>query len=110
MFEKNSKTKGRLGLSVVSRFVFLIAVLVFLWNPALNKVKSFFAPRPHLVVLNIIGAAFDQLDFDKTFDSAPECRGLKFARGSEPPDEATYIAGMVLFDVLKSPGNGVTFE
>ena len=110
MFERNSKTKGRLGLSVVSRFVFLIAVLVFLWNPALNKVKSIFAPRPHLVVLNVIGAAFDQLDFDRTFDTAPECRGLKLSRGSEPPDGATYIAGMVLLDGWKWSVDGVTFE
>ena len=110
MFEKNSTEERRLGLSIVSRFVLTIVVLVFLWNPARSAVKSFFAPRPHLVVLNVIGAAFDQLDFDRTFDTAPECRGLKLSRGSEPPDGATYIAGMVLLDGWKWSVDGVTFE
>jgi len=110
MSEKNSRAERHPGLSIVARFVFLIAVVVVLWNPALNRVKSFFAPRPHLVVLNVIGAAFDQLDFDRTFDTAPECRGLTLSRGSEPPDGATYIAGMVLLDGWKWSVDGFTFE
>ena len=110
MFEKNSTEERRPGLSVLARFLFTMVVLVFLWNPARNTVKSIFAPRPHLVVLNVIGAAFDQLDFDRTFDTAPECRGLKLSRGSEPPDGATYIAGMVLLDGWKWSVDGVTFE
>ena len=110
MSQKNSRAKGRLAISSVALFVFMIAGVVFRWDPALNTVKSFFAPRPRLVVLNIIGAAFDQLDFDKSFVSAPECRGLTLSRGSEPPDGAVYIAGMVLLDGWRWSVDGVTFE
>jgi len=110
MSQKNSRAKERLAISSVALFVFMIAGVVFRWDPALNTVKSFFAPRPRLVVLNIIGAAFDQLDFDKTFVSAPECRGLTLSRGSEPPDGAVYIAGMVLLDGWRWSVDGVTFE
>ena len=110
MSQKNSRAKGRLAISSVALFVFMIAGVVLRWDPALNTVKSFFAPRPRLVVLNIIGAAFDQLDFDKTFVSAPECRGLTLSRGSEPPDGAVYIAGMVLLDGWRWSVDGVTFE
>ena len=62
------------------------------------------------MVLNIIGAAFDQLEFDKTFVSAPECRGLTLSRGSEPPEGATYIAGIVLLDGWKWSVDGSAFE
>ena len=110
MSQKNPRAKGRLAISTVALFVFMIAVVVFRWDPVLNKVKSFFAPRPRLVVLNIIGAAFDQLDFDRTFATAPECRGLTLSRGSEPPDGANYIAGMVLLDGWSWSVDGVTFE
>ena len=110
MSQKNSRAKGRLAISSVALFVVMIAGVVLRWDPALNTVKSFFAPRPRLVVLNIIGAAFDQLDFDKTFVSAPECRGLTLSRGSEPPDGAVYIAGMVLLDGWRWSVDGVTFE
>jgi hypothetical protein len=110
MSEKNSRAEGRLGISIVALFVFMIAVVVFRWNPALNRVKSFFAPRPRLVVLNIIGAAFDQVDFDRTFVTTPECRGLTLSRGSEPSDGAIYIAGMVLLDGWRWSVDGFTFE
>jgi hypothetical protein len=109
MSEKNARAEGRLAISI-ALFVFMIAGVVYRWDPALNQVKRFFAPRPHLVVLNIIGAAFDQLDFDKTFVTAPECRGLTLSRGSEPPDGATYIAGMVLLDGWRWSVDGSTFE
>jgi len=49
----------------------MIGGVVFRENQALDTLKSVFAPRSHLVVLNIIGAAFDQLDFDRTFVTAP---------------------------------------
>ena len=88
----------------------MIAGVVFRENTALARVKGFFAPRPRLVVLNIIGAAFDQLDFDRTFVTAPECRGLTLSRGSEPPDGAVYIAGMVLLDGWRWSVDGFTFE
>jgi hypothetical protein len=110
MSEKNSKIKGRVGISVVALFAFTIAAVVFRGNPAVNKVTSWFAPRPRLVVLNVIGAAFDQVDFDRTFVTAPECRGLTLSRGSEPPDGAVYIAGMVLLDGWKWSVDGFTFE
>jgi hypothetical protein len=110
MSEKNSRAEGRLRISIVALFVFMIAVLGFRWNPALNRVKSFFAPRPRLVVLNVIGAAFDQLDFDRTFVTAPECRGLTLSRGSEPSEGAIYIAGMVLLDGWRWSVDGFTFE
>ena len=110
MFEKNSRVKGGLAISVAALFVFLMASVAFSGNPALERIKNVFAPRPQLVVLNIIGAAFDQLDFDRTFVSAPECRGLTLSRGSEPTEGATYIAGMVLLDGWKWSVDGVTFE
>lgn len=110
MSQKNSNAERRRAISTVALVVFMIAGAVIRWDPALNKVKGFFAPRPRLVVLNIIGAAFDQLDFDKTFVTAPECRGLTLSRGSEPPDGATYIAGMVLLDGWRWSVGGSTFE
>jgi hypothetical protein len=61
-------------------------------------------------VLNTIGAAFDQLDFDRTFATAPECHGLTLSRGSEAPDGAIYIAGIVLLDGWSWSVNGLTFE
>ena len=109
MPQKNSSAEGRLAISIAALFVFMMVGVVFRGNPALDRVKNFFAPRPRLVVLNIIGAAFDQLDFDRTFVTAPECRGLTLARGSEPPDGATYIAGMVLLDGWKWSVDGFTF-
>jgi hypothetical protein len=110
MSQKNSRAEGRLAISTVALLVFMVAGVVFRWDPALHTVKTLFAPRPHLVVLNIIGAAFDQLDFDRTFVTAPECRGLTLSRGSEPPDGATYIAGMVLLDGWRWSVDGSTFE
>jgi hypothetical protein len=110
MFEKNLKAEGRLGLFIVALFVLMIAGVGFRWNPAVNAAKSFLSPRPRLVVLNIVGAAFDQVDFEKTFVSAPECRGLTLSRGSEAPDGAIYIAGMVLLDGWKWSVDGFTFE
>ena len=110
MSQKNSRAERRLAISSVALFVFMIAGVVFRWDPALSRVKGFFAPRPRLVVVNIIGAAFDQLDFDRTFVTAPECRGLTLSRGSEPPDGAIYVAGMVLLDGWGWSVDGVTFE
>ena len=101
---------GRLSISIAALSGFMIAAVVFRENQALDALKSVFAPRPHLVVLNIIGAAFDQLDFERTFVSVPECRDLTLSRGSEPPDGATYIAGMVLLDGWKWSVDGSTFE
>ena len=110
MSQKSSRALGRLTISSAALFGFMIAAVVFRDNPALDTLKSVFAPKPHLVVLNIIGAAFDQLDFDRTFVTAPECRGLTLSRGSEPTDGATYIAGMVLLDGWKWSVDGSTFE
>jgi hypothetical protein len=110
MSEKNSKIQRRVGIPAVVLFAFTIAIVLFRGNPALDTVKGFFAPRPRLVVLNVIGAAFDQVDFDRTFVTAPECRGLTLSRGSEPPDGAIYIAGMVLLDGWKWSVDGFTFE
>jgi hypothetical protein len=110
MFEKNPRAKGRRGFFILAVTVLMIVAVVLRWDPALNAAKSIFAPRPRLVVLNIVGAAFDQMDFEKTFVSAPECRGLTLSRGSEPPDGAVYIAGMVLLDGWKWSVDGFTFE
>ena len=110
MSQKNSRAERRLAISAITMVVFVAASVVLRWDPALHTVKSLFAPRPRLVVLNIIGAAFDQLDFDRTFVTAPECRGLTLSRGSEPPDGATYIAGMVLLDGWRWSVDGSTFE
>jgi hypothetical protein len=110
MPQKNSSAEGRIAISAVALFVFIVAGVALRWDPALHTVKSLFVPRPHLVVLNIIGAAFDQLDFDRTFVTAPECRGLTLSRGSEPLDGATYIAGMVLLDGWRWSVDGSTFE
>jgi hypothetical protein len=107
---KSSRAAGRLTISIAALFGFTIAGVVFRGNQALDTLKSFFAPRSHLVVLNVIGAAFDQLDFDRTFVTASECRGLTLSRGSEPPDGATYIAGMVLLDGWRWSVDGSTFE
>ena len=108
--QKSSGAAGRLTISTAAIVGFIIAGVVFRGNQALDTLKSVFAPRSHLVVLNTIGAAFDQLDFDQTFVTAPECRGLTLSRGSEPPDGATYIAGMVLLDGWKWSVDGSTFE
>lgn len=110
MSQKSSRALGRLTISIAALFGFMIADVVFLDNQALDTLKSVFAHRSHLVVLNIIGAAFDQLDFDRTFVTAPECRGLTLSHGSEPPDGATYIAGMVLLDGWRWSVDGYTFE
>lgn len=110
MSQKNSRAEGRLAISSVALFVFIITGVVFRWDPALGTVNSLFAPRPRLVVLNIIGAAFDQLEFDRTFVTAPECRGLTLSRGSEPPDGAIYVAGVVLFNGWRWSVDGFTFE
>lgn len=88
----------------------LLVVVIAGAYPAMNALKSFFAPKPHLIVLNTIGAAFDQLDFDRTFATAPECHGLTLSRGSEAPDGAIYMAGMVLLDGWRWSVNGFTFE
>ena len=108
--QKSSRAEGRLTISVAALFGFMIAGVVFHENQALDTLKSVFAPRSHLVVLNIIGGAFDQSDFDRTFVTAPECRSLTLSRGSEPPDGATYIAGMVLLDGWRWTVGGSTFE
>ncbi|MBV8052576.1 MAG: hypothetical protein JOZ80_15405 [Acidobacteriaceae bacterium] len=110
MSQKNSRATGQIAISIAALFVFVMAGVAFRGSPALGRVESLFAPRPHLVVLNIIGAAFDQLDFDRTFVSAPECHGLTLSRGSEPQDGATYIAGMVLLDGWRWSVGGHTFE
>jgi hypothetical protein len=110
MPQTNSRAERRLTFSIAVLSVFVMAGVGFRGNPELDRVKSFFAPRPRLVVLNIIGAAFDQLDFDRTFVTAPECRGLTLSRGSEPPDGAVYIAGMVLLDGWRWSVDGFTFE
>ena len=110
MSQKSSRTVGRLTISSAALFGFMIAGVVFHENQVLDTLKSIFAPGSHLVVLNIIGAAFDQWDFDRTFVTAPECRGLTLSRDSEPPDGATYIAGMVLLDGWKWSIDGSTFE
>jgi hypothetical protein len=110
MSQKSSRAVGRLTISIAALFGFMIAAVVFRDSQALDTLKSVFAPRPHIVVLNIIGAAFDQLDFDRTFVTAPECRGLTLSRGSDPPDGATYIAGVVLLDGWRWSVDGSTFE
>jgi hypothetical protein len=110
MSQKSSRALGRLTISIAALFGFMIAGVVFLDNQALDTLKSVFAPRSHLVVLHIIGAAFDQLDFDRIFVAAPECWGLTLSYGSEPPDGATYIAGMVLLDGWSWSVDGSAFE
>src|ERR1700739_1849910 len=110
MCQKSSRALGRLTIPIAALFGFMIAGVVFLHNQALDTLKSIFAPGSHLVVLNIIGAAFDQLDFDRTFVATPECRGLTLSHGSEPPDGATYIAGMVLLDGWRWSVDGSSFE
>ena len=110
MSQKGSRAVGRLTISIAALFGFVIAGVVFRENQLLETLKGVFAPGSHLVVLNVIGAAFDQLDFDRTFVTAPECRGLKLYRSSEPPDGATYIAGMVMLDGWKWSIDGTTFE
>jgi hypothetical protein len=109
MFEKNSKAAS-FAVSITVLFVAMAVISVFRWHLPFQAAGSFFAPKPHLVVLNVIGAAFDQLDFDRTFASSPECRGLTLSRGSEAPDGATYIAGMVLLDGWRWSVDGFTFE
>ena len=108
--ENNSKAGGRLAVSIGALFVIMIAGAVSRWHPVPNTLRSFFAPKPRLIVLNVIGAAFDQLDFDRTFATSPECHGLTLSRGSEAPDGAIYIAGMVLLDGWRWSVNGFTFE
>lgn len=110
MSQKSSRAVARLTISIAALFGFMIGGVVFRENQALDTLKSVFAPRSHLVVLNIIGDAFDQLDFDRTFVTAPECRGLTLSRGSEAPDGATYIAGMVLLDGWRWSVDDSTFE
>jgi hypothetical protein len=110
MFEKNSKATRRLTVSIGVLFVITIASAVFGWHPAASTLISIFTPKPHLIILNVIGAAFDQLDFDRTFATSPECHGLKLSRGSEAPDGAIYMAGMVLPDGWRWSVNGLTFE
>ena len=109
MSQKNFKASS-LVVSIAVLSVVIVFVAVFRWHLPFQVSGSLLAPRPHLVVLNVIGAAFDQLDFDKTFASSPECRGLTLSRGSEAPDGATYIAGMVLLDGWRWSVDGSTFE
>ena len=109
MSQNNSKA-GSLIVSTAVLFAVLFVIAVFRWHLPFQAAGGFFAPKPHLVVLHVIGAAFDQLDFDRTFASSPECRGLTLSRGSEAPDGATYIAGMVLLDGWRWSVDGFTFE
>jgi hypothetical protein len=108
MFLKNSKAAAPVAVSIAVLFVVMVGV--FRWHLPFQAPGAFFAPKPRLVVLHVIGAAFDQLDFDRTFASSPECRGLTLSRGSEAPDGAIYAAGMVLLDGWRWSVDGFTFE
>jgi hypothetical protein len=110
MSEKSSKTEARLAISISALLVVILAGVVLRWHPLNHTIKSLFAPKQRLIVLNIIGAAFDQWEFDQTFATAPECHGFTLSRGSEAPDGATYIAGMVLLDGWSWSVNGFRFE
>ena len=103
------KTEGR-AFSIGALFILVLAGSILPWSPAINALQRALAPKPRLVVLNTIGAAFDQWEFDRVFATAPECHGLKLSRSAEVPDGATYIAGTVLLDHWSWSINGLTFE
>jgi hypothetical protein len=105
----NFKTDGRRAALIGALFIIIIAGSVR-WHPTMNGLKRSLAPKPRLVVLNTIGAAFDELDFDRVFATAPECHGLTLSRSAEIPEGAIYIAGTVLLDHWSWSINGFTFE
>ena len=110
MSDNKFKTKCRRALSFGALFIIIIVGSVVSWHPIPNALKSFLAPKQRLIVLNTIGATFDELDFDRVFATAPECHGLTLSHSSEIPDGAIYIAGTVLLDHWSWSINGFTFE
>lgn len=104
------KTDARRAVSMGALLIIVLAGSVLRWHPAINVLKRSLAPEPRLVVLNTIGTAFDELEFDRVFSTAPECRGLRLSRSAEIPDGAIYIAGTVLMDDWSWSINGFTFE
>ena len=110
MSGNNFKTDGRRAASIGALFIITVAGWVVPGHPTINALKNLLAPRPRLVVLNTIGAAFDQLEFDRVFATAPECHGLTLSRSAVVPDGAIYIAGTVLLDRWSWSINGFTFE
>ena len=110
MSGNNFKTDARRAASMSALFIITIAGWVVGWHPMMNALKTSFAPKPRLVVLNTIGAAFDEFDFDRVFATAPECHGLTLTRSAEIPDGAVYIAGTLLLDHWSWSINGFTFE
>ena len=104
------KTDAHRAVSIGALFIILLTVSVLRWHPAMNALQRSLAPKPRLIVLNTIGAAFDELEFDRVFATAPECHGLRLSRSAEIPDGAIYIAGTVLLDHWSWSVNGFTFE
>jgi len=104
------KTKGRRAVSFGALFLIIIAGSVVRWHLIPDALKRSLAPKPRLIVLNTIGAAFDELDFDRVFATAPECHGLTLSHSTEIPDGAIYIAGTVLLDDWSWSVNGFTFK
>lgn len=104
------KTDGRRAVSIGALFIILLAGIVLRWHPVVIALQRYLAPKPRLIVLNTIGAAFDEMEFDRVFATAPECRGLRLSRSAEIPDGAIYIAGTVLLDHWSWSVNGFTFE
>jgi len=101
---------GRRAVSIGAPFIIILVALAIGWHPTMNTLKRSLAPKPRLVVLNTIGAAFDEWEFDRVFATAPECQGLRLSRSAEIPDGAIYIAGTVLPDHWSWSINGFTFE
>jgi hypothetical protein len=103
-------TDGRRAFSIGALFIIILAGAILRWPPAMSALQKTLAPKPRLVVLNTIGAAFDQWEFDRVFATAPECHGLRLSRSAEIPDGAVYIAGTLLLDHWSWSINGFTFE
>ena len=98
-------TDGRRAFSIGALFIVILAGAILRWPPAMSALQKTLAPKPRLVVLNTIGAAFDRV-----FATAPECHGLRLSRSADIPDGATYIAGTLLLDHWSWSVNGFTFE
>jgi hypothetical protein len=110
MSGNNFKTDGRRAASIGALLIITVAGWAVPGHPTVKALKNLLAPKPRLVVLNTIGAAFDQMDFDRVFATAPECHGLTLSRSAVVPDGAIYIAGTVLLDHWSWSVNGFTFE